>query len=134
LCFVLLMTEHSPPPSPPTAAAAVVAAQDTAKSAGKTARPDLIRALTHMSGNSIDWLMQHFGLNLDTVSRMAAHTQPRTHRGSDGGQFPGMMITYALVEALEKVAEADTSRAKIVNKATVTRLLRDADGAVVGVE
>jgi hypothetical protein len=45
--------------------------------------------------------MDEFDLKLDTVSRMAAATYPRTHRGSDGGQFPGMMITYALMEEFD---------------------------------
>lgn len=108
--------------------------QDTAKSAGERCRPALVKALTHNSGHSIDWLVDSFGLKLDTVSRMAAHTNPRTHRGSDGGQFPGMMITYGLVEKLEAISEADPARVQIVNKATVTNLLRDASGAVIGVE
>jgi len=45
-----------------------------------------------------------------------------------------MMITYGLVEKLEAIAEADPSRAQIVNKATVTNLLKDSSGVVVGVE
>lgn len=108
--------------------------QDTATSAGQRCRPELVKALTHQSGPSIDWLMDSFGLNLDTVSRMAAHTHPRTHRGSDGGQFPGMMITYSLISALEDIAAAEPSRARVMNKAKVTKLLKDDSGSVVGVE
>jgi succinate dehydrogenase/fumarate reductase flavoprotein subunit len=107
---------------------------DTTKSASTGARPDLIKALTHNSGPSIDWLMDSFDLKLDVVSRMAAHTIPRTHRGGAGGQFPGMMITYGLMEALDDIADASPETARVVNKATVTELLRDASGKVVGVE
>jgi hypothetical protein len=57
---------------------------DTLKSAAKDARPPLIRVLTHESGPAIDWLMDAFDLDLTVVSRLAAHTHPRTHRGKDG--------------------------------------------------
>ena len=45
-----------------------------------------------------------------------------------------MMITYGLMEALDDVADASPETARVVNKATVTELLRDASGKVVGVE
>jgi hypothetical protein len=57
---------------------------DTLKSAAKDARPALIRTLTHQSGPSIEWLIDSFDLDLSVVSRLAAHTHPRTHRGKDG--------------------------------------------------
>merc|ERR1712232_1290112 len=44
--------------------------------------------------------------------------------------FPGMTITYALMQAFEKLAEA-SDRAKIINKARVYQLLTN-DGGVVG--
>lgn len=93
-----------------------------------------VKALTHNSGSSIDWLMDSFDLKLDTISRMAAHTHPRTHRGGAGGQFPGMMITYGLMEKLDAIAAADPATARVINKATVTKLLRDSKGAVIGCE
>merc|ERR1712078_742672 len=58
------------------------------------------------------------------------HSMPRTHRGAE--RFPGMTITYALMQAFEKAAEK-SDRAKIINKARVFKLLMDA-GKVVGVE
>ena len=61
------------------------------------------------------------------------HSYPRTHRGKE--RFPGFTITYALMEALEKVMEGtDGELAKIVTKAEAKKLLTDAHGAVVGVE
>ncbi|KAK0524014.1 Osmotic growth protein [Tilletia horrida] len=104
---------------------------DTTKSARDLARPDLIRVLTYQSGAAVNWLVDHFGLDLTKVSRLGGHSQPRTHRG--GAQFPGMTITYAQMEKLEELAESDPERVKIVRKARVTKLIKEND-AVVGVE
>merc|ERR1712078_526561 len=58
------------------------------------------------------------------------HSMPRTHRGAE--RFPGMTITYALMQAFEKAAEK-SDRAKIINKARVFRLITNG-GSVVGCE
>jgi succinate dehydrogenase/fumarate reductase flavoprotein subunit len=47
--------------------------------------------------------------------------------------FPGMVITYALMEALEDMAENTPERAEIIKKARVTKVLREGDKSV-GVE
>jgi len=57
---------------------------------------------------------------------------PRTHRGKE--RFPGMTITYGLMEALEDIAEKEPSRARCLLKTRVERLLTDKDGNVTGVE
>eukprot|EP00040_Diaphanoeca_grandis_P005401 m.32696 g.32696 ORF g.32696 m.32696 type:complete len:605 (-) comp16681_c0_seq1:114-1928(-) len=106
---------------------------DTVKSAAEGLRPELVRALVYTSGPAVDWLTDAFGLKLDSVSRLGAHTHPRTHRGGAGGQFPGMMITYGLMDAFEQINEKDPSMAQILNKAKVTELIRDANGNVCGV-
>ena len=112
-----------------------VFADDTTRSAGGGAQPHLIRTLTHLSGPAIEWLKNDFKLDLSVVSRLAAHSNPRTHRGASGGQFPGMMITYALMETLEAIADDPTDgRAEIINRATVHKLIQQPDGKVVGVE
>merc|ERR1712176_1601330 len=77
-----------------------------------------------------DWLVEKFNLDLSLVARLGGHSQPRTHRGKE--RFPGMTITYALIQMLEKVAEK-TDRARIITKAEVFNLLRN-DKAVVGCE
>merc|ERR1711966_471781 len=51
-----------------------------------------------------------------------------THRGAE--RFPGMTITYALIQMLEKIAEK-TDRARIITKAEVTGLIMNGP-AVVG--
>jgi flavocytochrome c len=113
---------------------------DTIKSAaglGGTEAPTytapLAHVLTHESGPAVDWLVDHFGLDLSLVSRLGGHSQPRTHRGS--AKFPGFTITYALMEKLEEIEEASKGAdGRIINKATVSALLRDDKGAVIGVQ
>lgn len=112
--------------------------QDCLKSATGVGRTDvpphtpaLAKVLAYESGPSVDWLTSKFGLDLSLVSRLGGHTHPRTHRGKE--RFPGFTITYALLEALEKI-EKDTNgdKARIISKARVTRLHKDASGKVVG--
>eukprot|EP00438_Fugacium_kawagutii_P006683 Skav219095 [mRNA] locus=scaffold1574:142088:148874:+ [translate_table: standard] len=56
-----------------------------------------------------DWLVEKFNLDLSLVARLGGHSQPRTHRGKArkmqralDERFPGMTITYALIQMLEK--------------------------------
>ncbi|KAK4515890.1 uncharacterized protein ATC70_010848 [Mucor velutinosus] len=106
--------------------------QDTLKSARDLARPDLIRVLTGRSSSAVEWLQDKFALDLSLVSRLGGHSFPRTHRGKE--QFPGMTITYALMEGFEELAEKQPTRAKIIKKAKVENLIKDSQGNVVGVE
>jgi hypothetical protein len=45
------------------------------------ARLDLIQALTHQSGPAVEWLKDAFGLDLNLVGQLGAHSFARTHRG-----------------------------------------------------
>lgn len=56
----------------------------------------------------------------------------RTHRGKE--RFPGMTITYALMEKYEEIATKEPEKARLFTKARVTRLLRDNNGVINGVE
>ncbi|EGX52857.1 hypothetical protein AOL_s00007g193 [Orbilia oligospora ATCC 24927] len=94
---------------------------DTMKSARDKARPDLIKVLTHKSASAIEWLQEVFKLDLTLVSRLGGHSQPRTHRGHDA-KFPGMAITYALMQRLETLSEEEPGRVTILKKAKVTKL------------
>jgi len=93
--------------------------EDTLKSARDKARPDLIRVLTYNSASAVEWLQDVFNLDLTLVSRLGGHSFPRTHRGHDA-KFPGMAITYALMQRLEELAESEPHRVQIVKKAHVT--------------
>ncbi|KAL2836724.1 FAD binding domain-containing protein [Aspergillus pseudoustus] len=92
---------------------------DTLKSARDKARPDLIKVLTYKSAAAVEWLQDVFNLDLTLVSRLGGHSQPRTHRGHDA-KFPGMAITYALMQRLEELSEAEPDRIQIIKKARVT--------------
>ncbi|OQD69287.1 hypothetical protein PENPOL_c002G07241 [Penicillium polonicum] len=95
--------------------------EDTLKSARDKARPDLIKVLTYKSASAVEWLQDVFNLDLTLVSRLGGHTHPRTHRGHDA-KFPGMAITYALMQRLEDLAENEPGRVQIVKKANVTSI------------
>lgn len=105
---------------------------DTLKSARDLARPDLIKVLTYQSASGVEWLQDTFGLALDQVARLGGHSEVRTHR-SNTEKFPGMEITYALMEKMEEHARSIPDRVKIIKKARVTQLLQEGD-KVVGVE
>ena len=98
---------------------------------GGAERPDLVKVLTHESAAGVEWLMDKFGLDLTLVSRLGGHSFPRTHRGAT--KFPGMTITYALLEKFEEVCAAAPDSARLINKARVTKLLL-ANNQVCGVE
>jgi flavocytochrome c len=97
---------------------------DTIKSARDKARPDLIKVLTYKSASAVEWLQDEFNLDLTLVSRLGGHSQPRTHRGHDA-KFPGMAITYALMQRLEELCESDPERMSVIKKARVTSINKE---------
>eukprot|EP00913_Durusdinium_trenchii_P033677 g31526.t1 len=101
---------------------------DTLKGGAK--KPELAKVLCANSAADVDWLVDKFDLDLSLVARLGGHSQPRTHRGKE--RFPGMTITYALIQMLEKVAEK-TNRARIITKAEVFKLVQSGR-SVVGCE
>ncbi|KAI0151556.1 flavocytochrome c [Xylariaceae sp. FL1272] len=105
---------------------------DTLKSARDKARPDLIKVLTYKSAAAVEWLQDVFNLDLTLVSRLGGHSQPRTHRGHDA-KFPGMAITYALMQRLEELAETEPERVQIIKKARVTSLNKEGN-KITGVQ
>lgn len=108
--------------------------EDTLKSARDLARPDLIKRLTFDSADCVHWLEEHFDLDLSILGRLGGHSHPRTHRGAE--KFPGMTITYALMEAAEKACKEQPHRARLLNKAKATKLLVDPanPNRIIGVE
>lgn len=52
------------------------------------------------------------------------HSQPRTHRGHDA-KFPGMAITYALMQRLEELVGSNPERIQIIKKARVTKINKE---------
>ncbi|KAN0084777.1 FAD binding domain containing protein [Elaphomyces granulatus] len=105
--------------------------EDTLKSARDKARPDLIKVLTYKSASAVEWLQDVFNLDLTLVSRLGGHSFPRTHRGHDA-KFPGMAITYALMQKLEELTEKEPDRVQVLKKARVTSINK-AGNSVTGV-
>jgi len=108
--------------------------KDTALSASKGTSEvpsELAKVLVYDSASSVHWLQDRFNLDLSLISRLGGHSQPRTHRGKE--RFPGMTITYALMEKLEDLTKNEPHRARIVTKARVTKLVTESTGAVTGV-
>lgn len=105
--------------------------EDTLKSARDKARPDLIKVLTYKSAAAVEWLQDVFNLDLTLVSRLGGHSYPRTHRGHDA-KFPGMAITYALMQRFEELAEKEPDRVQLIKKANVTKVNKDGN-TVTGV-
>merc|ERR1711972_1314592 len=99
---------------------------------GGASRPDLVKVLTNESAPAVDWITDAFGVDLSLVSRLGGHSMPRTHRGKE--RFPGMTITYGLMERLEEIAETGDGRARILLKTKVDKLLTDKDGNICGCE
>merc|ERR1711975_106644 len=99
---------------------------DTMKGGAK--KPEIAKVLCGNRGADVDWLIEKFDLDLSLLARLGGHSQPRTHRGKE--RFPGMTITYALIQMLEKISEK-TDRARIITKARVKQLLTG-DGCVLG--
>jgi len=98
---------------------------DTMKGGAK--KPKVAEVLCAESGPGVDWLMDKFELDLSLLARLGGHSYPRTHRGKE--RFPGMTITYALMQAYEQLVEK-TDRARLVNKAEVTKLVMNGKNVV----
>jgi len=105
---------------------------DTALSARDLIRPPLVKVLTYNSASAVEWLQDKFALDLSLVSRLGGHSFPRTHRGKE--KFPGMTITYALMEKLDDISRKQPDVVRILLKAKATKLLQDSNGTVIGVQ
>lgn len=105
---------------------------DTAKSGygAENKSTPLVKVLTHESGPAVEWLIDNFGLDLSLISRLGGHSFPRTHRGKE--RFPGMTITYALMEKFEELSKKMPERACVVTEARVVELVTDKSGQVIG--
>ncbi|PLB55778.1 putative FAD dependent oxidoreductase [Aspergillus steynii IBT 23096] len=99
----------------------------SATGAEKSRREGLVTTLTERSAEGVSWLSE-MGVDLSRVARLGGHSVARTHRGGGKGT-PG----YEIVKALLGKVEGD-ERFKMETGRRVTRILRETDGAVNGVE
>lgn len=96
---------------------------------------ELGKVLTYESADAVHWIQSAFGLALDTTSRLGGHSHPRTHRSKKGKVFPGMEITYTLIEGFEAAAKQNPNMFAIINKAKVNKLLTcPKSGRITGVQ
>ena len=73
--------------------------------------------LCENSGADVEWLMDKFNLDLSLVPRLGGHSAPRTHRGKE--LVPGMTITCALLQMVEKIA-VRSDKARIITDGACT--------------
>ncbi|KAL2311920.1 Fumarate reductase [Schizosaccharomyces pombe] len=107
---------------------------DSILSAKSKAKPELLRTLTSKSSSAVDWLSERFGLQMDQLSRLAGHSEPRTHRGTHP-DYPFKPLAFVLVDQTEKFAASHPDRLQIKKNARVTRLLTNPNhDKVFGVE
>ncbi|CAE7220209.1 osm1, partial [Symbiodinium pilosum] len=93
--------------------------RDDVKAFGRSTAA-LAEILGRNSLPDMSWLVDQFDLNFSVVAKHAGHSHPRTCRTGDG--MPGVTITCALIQRVEKVAEV-SDRARVVTKAEVSRFL-----------
>jgi len=85
--------------------------------------PDLGRVLCEESALAVDWDISAIRSDLSLVSHLGGPSSPRTHRGEMC--FPGVTVSYGLMEKLEHRAEGTPEQARITLKTTVKKLLTD---------
>ncbi|EPY52768.1 fumerate reductase [Schizosaccharomyces cryophilus OY26] len=107
---------------------------DSILSAKSKANPKLLHTLTSKSNSAVNWLSERFGLQMNELSLLAGHSQPRTHRGSHP-DYPFKPLAFVLVDKTEKYSAAHPDRLQIKKNTRVTRLLTDSsNSSVIGVE
>lgn len=103
---------------------------DTLKSAGSSARPELIEVLINNSASAVTWLKERAGVDLSLVAQLGGHTAKRTHRPSNG--MAGAEIIYGIQKAVK--AYESSGKVKIILDTKVTGLSVDKQGRVTGVK
>ena len=56
---------------------------EDAKYGKGTQKIEVVQVLAANSGKDVEWLMDKFGLDLSLVTRLAGHSEARTHRGPE---------------------------------------------------
>ena len=77
-------------------------------------------------GAGVERLMDKFNLDLFLVAHLGGHSAPRTHRGKE--RFPGMTVTYALIQMVERTAEK-SNRGKITTDGACAGCIYEKSGA-----
>jgi flavocytochrome c len=103
---------------------------DTIRSAGAAAQPELIEVLVGKSAEAVIWLKERVGVDLSLMAQLGGHSHKRTHRPSNG--MAGAEIIYGMQKAVK--AYEKTGMVKILVDTRVTQLMTDESGRVIGVQ
>jgi len=105
--------------------------EDTLRSAGPSARPDLVETLVQNSAEAIKFLKNRAGVDLSLLAQLGGHSAKRTHRPSNG--MAGAEIIYGMQKAVRKFET--TGKLKLLLDTRVTELLTDdKNERVIGVK
>lgn len=107
-------------------------AKDTAYSMFKdvNAKPTpLVQTLCENSAEAVDWVEAH-DLSIPVLSQNGGHSASRTHRPTSGAA--GGYITLGLLRSIRKYE--DNGQCKVIKQAKMTKLLKDSNGRVIGIE
>jgi flavocytochrome c len=102
---------------------------DTIRSAGSSARLDLIETLVSRSADAVEWLKSRAGVDLSLLAQLGGHSSKRTHRPSNG--MAGAEIIYGIQKAVRAYEKSGSLTLMVDTK--VTELLTDDTGRVTGV-
>lgn len=102
---------------------------DTIRSAGESARLDLIDILVSKSASAVEWLRSRVGVDLSLKAQLGGHSSKRTHRPSNG--MAGAEIIYGMQKAVR--AYEKTGQLTLLVDTKVSELLTDETGRVIGV-
>jgi flavocytochrome c len=102
---------------------------DTIRSAGSSARLDLVDVLVSKSASAVEWLQSRTGVDLSLVAQLGGHSAKRTHRPRSG--MVGAEVIFGMQKAVKQYEK--TGEVTILIDSKVTRLVTEG-GRVVGVE
>eukprot|EP00928_Gymnodinium_smaydae_P038746 TRINITY_DN2664_c0_g2_i1.p1 TRINITY_DN2664_c0_g2~~TRINITY_DN2664_c0_g2_i1.p1 ORF type:complete len:1009 (+),score=201.31 TRINITY_DN2664_c0_g2_i1:106-3027(+) len=92
----------------------------------------LAATILKAGSKDVDWLMSRLGVEDQLVlHKTPGHAEARTLGSTKF--FPGMVVTYAAIQILQRIADAKPEMIQIVPSAEVTKLL-GSRGKVTGVE
>lgn len=100
--------------------------EDTTRSAGALARPDLIQRLANDSAVAVDWLRNRITVDLSMRSQLGGHTVKRTLRPANA--FVGAEITFAAGQLLNKAAAERPREFRLLTRTKWTGLERGGAG------
>ncbi|KAL3937929.1 MAG: hypothetical protein SGARI_001940, partial [Bacillariaceae sp.] len=100
--------------------------QDTLKSAGDRARPELIKILVEKSAESLQWLVDRCtGIQLEAITQLGGHSRKRTHRPTKG--TIGFTLISGMQTALEPYQKSGALQILTSTKAIELTTQQDAD-------